>query len=89
MQHPYDVYFLMRIIYFPSLKLKSALREMIQQEMEAMRDDMEEAMRNLHVDLLRQLQLQSQEYSDLISNLKQENEKLREENELLKKSRRR
>jgi hypothetical protein len=50
---------------------------------------MEEAMRNLHVDLLRQLQLQSQEYSDLISNLKQENEKLREKNELLKKSRRR
>jgi hypothetical protein len=79
----------MRIIYFPSLELKSALREMIQDEMESMRDDVEEAMRNLHVDLLRQLQLQSQEYSDLISNLKQENEKLREENELLKQPSRR
>jgi uncharacterized protein (DUF3084 family) len=79
----------MRIICFPSLKLKSALREMIQEEMEAVRDDMEEAMRNLHVDLLRQLQLQSQEYSNLISNLKEENEKLREENELLKQPRRR
>jgi hypothetical protein len=79
----------MRIICFPSLKLKSALREMIQEEMEAIRDDMEEAMRNLHVDLLRQLQLQSQEYSNLISNLKEENEKLREENELLKQPRRR
>ena len=80
----------MCIICFPWLKLKkSALREMIQEEMEVMRDDMEEAMRNLHVDLLRQLQLQSQEYSDLISKLKQENEKLREENELLKHPRRR
>lgn len=46
-------------------------------------------MRNLHVDLLRQLQLQSQEYSNLISNLKEENEKLREENELLKQPRKR
>jgi hypothetical protein len=79
----------MRIICFPSLKLKSAIREMIQEEMEAVRDDMEEAMRNLHVELLRQLQLQSQEYSNLISNLKEENEKLRKENELLKQPRRR
>jgi WD40 repeat protein len=66
--------------------VKSAVREMIQEELEAMRDEMEEAMRNLHVDLLRQVQVQSQEYSDLISNLTQENEKLREQNEFLKQA---
>lgn len=59
---------------------------MIQEELEAMRDEMEEAMRNLHVDLLRQFELQSQEYSDMISSLKQENEKLREDYEFLKQA---
>lgn len=57
---------------------------MIQEEMEAMRDDMEGAMRCLHVDLLRQLQQQEQEHSRVVSQLEEDNARLREEIEMFR-----
>ena len=58
---------------------------MIQEAVDCVRDDMEEAMRNLHVDLLRQFQLQSREYSKLVTEQMAIADKLRDENEALRK----
>ena len=56
-----------------------------------MRDDMEEAIRNLHMDMISQFHQQSQEINNTltsqlesIARLTGENDRLREENEYLK-----
>lgn len=56
-----------------------------------MRDDMEEAIRNLHMDMISQFHQQSQEINNTlasqlesIARLTEENSRLREENEYLK-----
>jgi len=50
------------------------------------RDEMEEAMRNIQVDMCRQFMQQSQEYSALLSKLREENEELRQENDFLRQT---
>ena len=56
-----------------------------------MRDDMEEAIRNLHMDMIGQFHMQSQEINVALSSqlaaierIIEENERLREENQLLR-----
>ena len=60
--------------------------------MDALRDDLEESIQNLHTDCLRQFQRQSEEIAALLEKQRQdikevleENRKLREENAALKK----
>ena len=57
-----------------------------------MRDDMEEAIRNLHMDMISQFHQQSQEINNTlasqlesIARMTEENDRLREENEYLKR----
>lgn len=45
---------------------------------------MDEAMRNLQVDMCRQFMKQSQEYAFVLSRILEENDELREENEFLR-----
>jgi len=65
---------------------------MVNDATDNLRDDLELSLRNLHVDVLRQFQLQSEEIKDLfqkqthaLESLMHENKALREENERLKK----
>lgn len=60
------------------------MREIVREELDAMRDEMEEAMRKFQVDMCRQLMKQSQERDKVLSKLQEENEELREENEFLR-----
>lgn len=67
------------------------MRNVLTEEVENLRDDMEEAIRNLHMDMITQFHQQSQELNNVlaaqlatIDRLTEENEQLRQENELLK-----
>ena len=67
------------------------MRNIVTEEVENLRDDMEEAIRNLHMDMITQFHQQSQELNNVlaaqlatIDRLTEENEQLRQENELLK-----
>jgi len=67
------------------------VRNVLTEEVENLRDDMEEAIRNLHMDMITQFHQQSQELNNVlaaqlatIDRLTEENEQLRQENELLK-----
>lgn len=67
------------------------VREVVRDEVESLRDDMEEAIRNLHMDMISQFHQQSQELSNAltaqlatIDRLTSENQFLREENERLR-----
>ena len=61
-------------------------------EVDSLRDDMEEAIRNLHMDMISQFHQQSQEINNTlasqlesIARMTEENDRLREENEYLKR----
>jgi regulator of replication initiation timing len=63
----------------------------VREEVDHLRDDMEEAIHNLHMDMIGQFHLQSQEISSTLSmqlatiqSLTEENHRLREENEHLR-----
>jgi regulator of replication initiation timing len=67
--------------------------DIVNEATDILRDEMEEAIRNLHLDMLRQFQEQSKEFRDLISEQMQavdqlilENERLREENRVLREN---
>ena len=67
------------------------MRNVLTEEVENLRDDMEEAIRNLHMDMITQFHQQSQELNNVlaaqlatIDRLTEENEQLRQENQLLK-----
>jgi regulator of replication initiation timing len=63
------------------------MRDVVKDEVENLRDDVEEAIRNLHMDMIGQFHQQSQELNKALSvqiatidRLAEENERLREEN---------
>lgn len=58
----------------------------MQQELDVVRDEMDEAVRNLQVEMCRQFLKQSQNFEQLVSQLQEENEALREENEFLRQT---
>ena len=67
------------------------MQEIVRDEIDGLRDDMEEAIRNLHMDMISQFHQQSQELNNVLSTqmatierLAEENERLREENERLR-----
>lgn len=64
---------------------------MVREEVENLRDDLEESIRNLHMDMISQFHLQSQEVNSALSTqlvtidrLTEENQRLRDENDRLK-----
>jgi regulator of replication initiation timing len=66
----------------------------VQEEIENLQDEMEEQLRNLHMDMISQFHQQSQEMTKALSHhlatidsLTHENQRLREENEKLRHSR--
>lgn len=70
------------------------LREIVQDEIENLQDEMEEQLRNLHMDMIAQFHQQSQEMNKALSNhltsidrLTEENKQLRDENEQLRQGR--
>ena len=67
------------------------IREVVREEVENLQDEMEEKLRNLHIDMINQFHLQSQELETVLSKhfsalerLTAENQQLREENEMLR-----
>lgn len=64
--------------------IQDAIREIVREELDVVRDEMEEAMRNLQVDICRKFIKQSQEYNELVLQLQEENNDLRQENEFLR-----
>ena len=73
---------------------KEGIREVVQEEVENLQDEMEEQLRNLHIDMINQFHLQSQEIDTALSKhftkidrLELENQQLREENERLRQDR--
>lgn len=77
-----------------TLSLTSAdIREVVRDEVEKLQDDLEDSIRNLHTDMIRQFHQQAQELSNTLSSqltmmdqLREENQRLREENDFLKRS---
>jgi hypothetical protein len=69
----------------PSLN-ENAVKEIVRQELDVIRDEMHETMRILQVDMCRKFLQQTQEYNEVLSKLRQENSELREENEFLRNS---
>ena len=70
------------------------MRNIVQDEVENLRDDVEEAIRNLHMDMISQFHQQSQELNNALSSqaatidrLSEENRRLREENEMFRSER--
>lgn len=66
------------------------IQDVVRDEVDNLRDDVEEAIRNLHMDMIRQFHLQSQEINNVLSThlatierLTEENRSLREEIEML------
>lgn len=69
-----------------------AIRDVVRDEVEKLQDDLEESLRNLHMDMIRQFHQQSQELNSALSSqlaamdqLREENQRLREENDFLKR----
>lgn len=60
------------------------MRAIVREELDEIRDEMEQAVRTLQVDVCRQFLKQSQEYSQLVSRLQEENAELRQENDFLR-----
>jgi cell shape-determining protein MreC len=67
------------------------VREVVREEVESLRDDLEEAIRNLHMDMISQFHQQSQELNNAmtaqlatIDRLTDETHRLREENDRLR-----
>ncbi|KAL3921764.1 MAG: hypothetical protein SGILL_002575 [Bacillariaceae sp.] len=67
------------------------IRDVVREEVENLQDEMEEQLRNLHMDMIAQFHQQSQEMNTSISKhlttidrLTEENQRLREENDLLR-----
>ncbi len=68
------------------------IRDVVRDEVEKLQDDLEESLRNLHMDMIRQFHQQSQELNSALSSqlaamdqLREENQRLREENDFLKR----
>eukprot|EP00934_Nitzschia_sp_Nitz4_P007960 Nitzschia sp. Nitz4//scaffold3_size479765//65443//67234//NITZ4_000024-RA/size479765-augustus-gene-0.22-mRNA-1//-1//CDS//3329550530//7950//frame0 len=68
------------------------VRDVVRDEIEKLQDDLEETLRNLHMDMIRQFHQQSQELNNALSSqmaamdqLRDENQRLREENAFLKR----
>jgi protein NEDD1 len=68
------------------------IREVVREEVENLQDEMEEKLRNLHIDMINQFHQQSQEIETVLSKhfsalerLTVENQQLREENERLRR----
>lgn len=68
------------------------IRDVVRDEVEKLQDDLEETLRNLHMDMIRQFHQQSQELNNALSSqlaamdqLREENQRLREENDFLKR----
>lgn len=68
------------------------IRDVVRDEVEKLQDDLEESLRNLHMDMIRQFHQQSQELNNALSSqmaamdqLREENQRLREENDFLKR----
>jgi hypothetical protein len=68
------------------------IRDVVRDEVEKLQDDLEESLRNMHMDMIRQFHLQSQELNTALSSqlaamdqLREENQRLREENDFLKR----
>lgn len=68
------------------------VRDIVRDEVEKLQDDLEESLRNLHMDMIRQFHQQSQELNSALSSqlaamdqLREENQRLREENDFLKR----
>ena len=71
---------------------KDDVQEIVEDVVDALRDDLEESIQNLHTDCLRQFQRQSEEIVALLEKQRhdtreilEENRKLREENDSLRK----
>lgn len=70
------------------------MRDIVQDEVESLRDDIEEAIRNLHMDMISQFHQQSQELNNVLSaqnttidRLLDENKRLQAENAKLREER--
>mmetsp|Transcript_6491 Transcript_6491/g.10118 ORF Transcript_6491/g.10118 Transcript_6491/m.10118 type:complete len:90 (-) Transcript_6491:2779-3048(-) len=68
------------------------IREVVREEVENLQDEMEEQLRNLHINMISQFHQQSQEINSVLSKhlttidrLTEENLRLREENERLRR----
>jgi len=68
------------------------IRDVIRNEVEKLQDELEESLRNLHMDMIKQFHQQSQELNAALTSqqaamdqLREENQRLREENEFLKR----
>ena len=68
------------------------IRDVVREEVESLQDEMEEKLRNLHIDMINQFHQQSQEIQSLLTThsaalerLTAENQQLREENERLRR----
>lgn len=68
------------------------IRDVVRDEVEKLQDHLEESLRNLHTDMIRQFHQQSQELNAALSSqmaamdqLREENQRLREENDFLKR----
>lgn len=68
------------------------VRNIVRDEVEKLQDDLEESLRNLHTDMIRQFHQQSEELNSALSSqlaamdqLREENQRLREENDFLKR----
>jgi hypothetical protein len=73
--------------FFCNMFLQNEVRKIVQDEVENLRDDIEEAIRNLHMDMISQFHQQSQELNNVLSaqnatidRLTDENRRLQEEN---------
>ena len=84
---------LMYYVFIPlPFILQEEIKDIVRDEVDNLRDDMEEAFRNLHMDIISQFHQQSQEINTALSNqqetilsLQQENEQLLLENERLRR----
>jgi WD40 repeat protein len=66
----------------------SAVQEMIRDEVDRVREDMQDAFRNLHVDMLRQFQLQSEDLNAALARQLHAMDRLAEENQILREENR-
>jgi WD40 repeat protein len=68
------------------------IRDVIRDEIEKLQDELEESLRNLHMDMIKQFHQQSEEFNMALASqlaakeqLREENDRLREENDFLKR----
>lgn len=63
---------------------KGEVRDVVRDEVDNLRDDVEESLRNLHMDMIRQFHIQSQEFNNVLSSHLSTIERLTRENQNLK-----